>query len=246
VLRITALLLTACLLAIAPACARKQAAQTNYNTAEKSRVIMASEGAGEKKMIATCPANMILIPAGPTVFGPPEETNHPAPPGARGEKIDVAVYCIDRFEWPNQNNAAPVRSVSWIEANNFCTKAGKRLCTETEFEKACRGPVSTRYAYGDGYAASACRKASEDYTVGSSAACVSGFGVYDMSGGVYEWTASPPADNAQQRYLRGGLSAESSEQTGLCTFRIRYNQEASNKDVGFRCCAAVTVSPAKE
>jgi len=41
-------------------------------------------------------------------------------------------------------------------AEAACEAAGKRLCTETEWRTACRGPADTEYAYGDVYEPATC------------------------------------------------------------------------------------------
>jgi len=223
-------------------CASKKPATADYNVGDKRNVIMSSADAPGLKTVNTCPAGMVLIPAGPSLLRPPEENSRTSE--ERGEVKPVHAFCVDRFEWPNRNNEPPTRSVTWIEARDLCGKAGKQLCSEIEFEKACRGPVGTRFTYGDGFADKVCPTANAEYIVGASPACVSGFGVHDMSGGVFEWTSTAPADNSAQRYLRGGMSAENPQLPARCTYRVRYTSSAANRDVGFRCCAPVVSKPA--
>lgn len=43
----------------------------------------------------------------------------------------------------------PQAHVSQREAAAACAEAGKRLCTDSEWQRACRGPRPTRYPYGD-------------------------------------------------------------------------------------------------
>ncbi len=57
-------------------------------------------------------------------------------------------FCMDQFEYPNEKGALPRVLTSWLEAEKLCEKAGKRLCTEEEFNFACEGPDMLPYATG--------------------------------------------------------------------------------------------------
>ncbi len=46
-----------------------------------------------------------------------------------------------------------------------CENAGKRLCTQEEWERACQGPDQTTYPYGDRYDADACNDSRDSHPV---------------------------------------------------------------------------------
>ena len=56
-------------------------------------------------------------------------------------------FCIDRYEFPNQPGNFPRVGAAFTEAEALCQKAGKRLCSEDEWEKACKGPDELRFPY---------------------------------------------------------------------------------------------------
>lgn len=87
----------------------------------------------------------------------------------------------------------PVESVSWYEALEYCGKLGKRLPDQWEWLKAARAGTSTKYYWGDDeskagdYAWFIGNSGGTTHPVGSKKP--NGYGLYDITGNVREWTA---------------------------------------------------------
>lgn len=190
-----------------------------------------------KAMIAQQP-DMVYVPGGTYIRGRlhAEDASlaHTSEPVAR--IIDVNPFFIDRFEFPNLKTQAPTGQVSWTDADETCKKFGKRLCTEVEWEKSCKGPNNFIYGYGDTWDPAMCgENMEESYSLGSRADCVSSYGVYDQSGGFREWTQDARPGKNDRKIVKGGHRGNSERGT-RCAYYVDESMGYADSTLSFRCC----------
>jgi sulfatase modifying factor 1 len=186
------------------------------------------------------PHGMVWIPDGTLIAGtPPDHVPRIADEELPGEPLYLHGFFIDAFPYPNEEGAIPTTGVTRSRAEGLCELRGKRLCTELEWERACKGPRNLSYEYGERYRPEACltgrapRLLPNAYRLG----CHSEFGVHDLHGGVWEWTASrwDRGKRRDQATLRGGNSA-AGELVGRCANGVPRAAESASPEISFRCC----------
>lgn len=150
-----------------------------------------------------------------------------------GGQPAVARTCIDIFEFPNRACELPLVWGTPSAAQTICALEGKRLCTESEWNLACKGdplggPDRT-YAYGDDLDLTVCNTnkphvtapngqwlcsaltaqsawatcATETEPAGSFPRCRSRFGVFDQHGNVAEMMTRLDSDGTVDTQLKG-------------------------------------------
>ena len=137
--------------------------------------------------------------------------------------VKMGAFSIDALPYPNDPTAAPELVSSASEAARLCNERGARLCTELEWERACKGPDDDRFATGPVWN-EACDR--------SPSLCASGFGVRAM-GFMREWTDSTVASSKgdEPHVVRGGP-----ESARRCAARARALAKGMPARMAFRCC----------
>jgi formylglycine-generating enzyme required for sulfatase activity len=172
-------------------------------------------------------------------------------------------FCIDHYEYPNQKGAKPPVMVDWYDAMGLCAAKGKRLCYESEWTAACEGPNETPFPHGHERSAEKCnidnawvnpslkkiyskdqavseaelRRLDRSVPSGSKPECVSGYGVYDLTGNVDEWTIADrdrPEEKAVFVALKGG--AWGHVRNACRPVTTSHEPEFTYYFVSFRCC----------
>lgn len=183
---------------------------------------------------------MAYVPPGALVAGsPPNSLPRRPDRELPGEQVMMKGFYIDRFAYPNEEGAIPQTNVSQAEAQALCQRAGKRLCTELEWERACKGPSNSVYAWGDKYRADMCQLGSTilPRPSGMKVGCHSEFGVFDLHGGVLEWTSSKyRRGNTEGRVALRGGNGIAGELVGRCANTEPADPNARSQEIGFRCC----------
>lgn len=141
---------------------------------------------------------------------------------------DLPAFSIDALPYPGKPGEPPTTGVSQAEAAKLCAERGARLCTELEWERACRGPNGDLFAAGPAWDPT-CSKTPEQ--------CVSGFGVRSMGASIQEWTASVVADGGPRKVAVRGAFGGAAAAAHRCAARHAMDPSVTGRPIGFRCCS---------
>ena len=225
----------------AEAAAREDAERARLAEEEKSKAMQVAartpETGGDKK----CPRGMALVGAGSFQMG--SAANDPMRnfEEKRLESVELPTYCIDYYEYPNGKAAPPKVGVNWNQAKSLCESKGKRLCSEEEWEKACKGPSNARFPYGNAWDPTICNTEDADGNdhpldvAVNFARCRSGYGIINMSGNAAEWTSSSFSPGVKDRVHKGG-AANRPNWAARCANRGNLAPTEKGDLLGFRCC----------
>ena len=141
--------------------------------------------------------------------------------------VELGSYEIDRLPFPNDSARPSLTGLTRDEARSRCAEFGGRLCTELEWERACKGPESRTYPTGDLFDARCLSNPNQ---------CATGFDVLGMGIAQREWTASDLGSTAEPIAVVRGGSIQSPNEEHRCAARLGIRSSLHDKDIGFRCC----------
>ncbi len=205
---------------------------------------------------------------------------------ARVEGATATAFCIDRWEaalqvsttgaefspFHNPGSTAvravsrpgqvPQGYISGVQAKTACQAAGKRLCSDNEWLRACQGTQKWTYPYGPKDQPKVCNDSRAVHPAielyGTSAAwiwskldnacldqlpdslaksgtysgCITPEGIHDLMGNLHEWTADPAGT------FRGGYFVDTILNGPGCLYVTTAHDSAHwDYSTGFRCCA---------
>ncbi len=177
-----------------------------------------ADSSADAKAIQDCPncPTLTVLPGGSFVMGQGAHDPEAAPPHRVSLRpFAIGLYPVTVADWKaclaengcgsmprmaEVDDRTPVHNVSWDDAQQFVAwlsrKTGKtyRLPSEAEWEYAARGGTTTRYWWGNevGVAKANCRDCGGPQDARRplpvDALQANSFGLYDMLGGVAQWT----------------------------------------------------------
>lgn len=184
------------------------------------------------------------------------------------ERVDGANWRFPEGGKTEAHSNEPVVQISWRDAAEYAKWAGKRLPTEAEWEFAARGGlVGKKYAWGDELRPNGKPVANwwqgvfpDKNTVEDGflkrapvkSFAPNGYGLYDVSGNVWEWCADWYADdfyknssrenpvgavNGEEKVIRGGswMCAENFCTNYRVAARSHATPDSGLNNLGFRC-----------
>ena len=170
----------------------------------------------------------IEIPSGQLQVG-----SKPGTPGRQPNfepapySIELGSFEIDRLPYPNDPARPPRTAVGRDEARALCASSGSRLCTELEWERACKGPDNNVYSTGEHFDAQCLAHADK---------CRSGFDVLAMGIANREWTASDLGSSGEVMGIARGSTADAPDEAHRCVARSAWRIATTDKALTFRCC----------
>lgn len=169
---------------------------------------------------------VVSVPAGSFALG-----STPGDPGrdpsveADLPRVQLPAFTIDALPYPNDPSAAPAAGLTREAAERACSERGRRLCSELEWERACKGPTATAFPGGASWGGAQC-------TGGDLGRCASAEGALAMGTRLAEWTR----DDIDARAVIRGAGATAAGAQHRCAARRTALASQAGLELTFRCC----------
>jgi len=138
--------------------------------------------------------------------------------------VQLPAFDIDALPYPNDPAAPPQTGLPRPEAEAACAARGRRLCSELEWERACKGPEGHRFPGGDTWIA-ACGQ-------DNFGRCATTGGVFGLGARFAEWTR----DDTDIGGVIRGAGAGAAAAMHRCAARRTAVASQAGLEVAFRCC----------
>ncbi len=147
---------------------------------------------------------------------------------AKNQEVELGPFGMDRLPYPNDPAQASLVGKTRDEARRLCAERSQRLCTELEWERACKGPKQDEYPSGVMWDSSC--------TSGVKA-CATGFDVLGMGTVAGEWVGSEITLDDKRRAIVRGAGASAPATDHRCAARHPTDAATQSQELGFRCCS---------
>lgn len=162
------------------------------------------------------------------------------------DMVNVVYFCIDKFEAPNMDGEFPMVMQSAIGGQAWCNERGKRLCTEDEWETACRlsninecnnDKTWIPWSFSTSNPWPEVKRLWQGSRAGGYGSCRTFTGIHDLIGNVEEWTVSRKGRDWPFT-LKGGFWAKKSS---CSASNDAHEPTFMFYESGVRCCRSLKI-----
>ncbi|MFM2421209.1 MAG: hypothetical protein RL385_5932, partial [Pseudomonadota bacterium] len=145
--------------------------------------------------------------------------------------VELPEFEIDVLPYPNTPAQLPRTNVSREEASALCAERDLRLCSELEWERACKGRGMSEYPWLAPETAETCQ--------GDPAQCATDEGILGLGLWGREWTGSVAqagvGDALRSAAVRGA-ARDAGARAHRCNSRDAATPDSRSESLTFRCC----------